>query len=287
MKQNIIFFGSGDFVIPVIKKLLDHNLILVITNEKKENSNLIKFCKTNDIKWLSTNKPTVQLIKSKLSDVSSHKSVVENSVGILASFGAFVPDEVTNFFKHGIINIHPSLLPKYKGPSPVQYAVLNGENVTGVTLIKLDSELDHGPILLQKPYNLAGNETTEELLNILFEIGSEMVEEEILKLENGQALEEKVQNHNEETWSYRIEKKAGMINLEEIPEKHKLDQMMRAYYPWPTVWFRTTLKGQEKTIKLLPEGKIQVEGKTPMPYKDFINGFGDEGKEILTKLNLN
>ena len=276
MKQSIIFFGSGDFVIPVVERLKNYNLLLVVTGEQE--GALIDFCKEKNIDFISSNlqdEKSIDKIKS-----------LNPTVSVLASFGAIVPNEIINLFPNGIVNIHPSLLPKYKGPSPVQFAILNGETITGVTLIKLDSEIDHGPILLQKPYNLSGNENSQELLNILFEIGAEMVEELVMKLENGKTLEETPQNHENETWSYRIEKKDGVINMSSIPDIHKLDQMIRAFYPWPSVWFRTNIKGQEKLIKLLPEGKIHVEGKSPMNYKDFINGFGGEGKEILEKLNL-
>ena len=276
MKQSIIFFGLGDFVIPVVERLKNYNLLLVVTGEQE--GALIDFCKEKNIDFISSNlqdEKSIDKIKS-----------LNPTVSVLASFGAIVPNEIINLFPNGIVNIHPSLLPKYKGPSPVQFAILNGETITGVTLIKLDSEIDHGPILLQKPYNLSGNENSQELLNILFEIGAEMVEELVMKLENGKTLEETPQNHENETWSYRIEKKDGVINMSSIPDIHKLDQMIRAFYPWPSVWFRTNIKGQEKLIKLLPEGKIHVEGKSPMNYKDFINGFGGEGKEILEKLNL-
>ncbi len=277
MNQKIIFFGSGEYTIPVVEKLLKHGLSLIVTTEKEGQSKLIEFSKSNNISFLTA---------SNASDLINHQSLIINhNVGVLASYGAFVPNEVINMFPDGIINIHPSLLPKYKGPSPIQYALLNGESVTGVTLIKLDNEIDHGPILAQKPYNLQGNETSEDLLSILFEIGADMVEEEVLKLENGEKLTETPQNHNQETWSYKITKQDGFIDIYKLKAtSYKLQTMIRAFYPWPGIWFTAELKGQTKIVKLLPEDKIQVEGKNPMSYKDFINGFGDEGKELLVKL---
>lgn len=277
MKQNIIFFGSGSYTIPVIEKLLNHNLKLVVTTEK--DGDLIEFCKSKGIDFISTNLKSEDDIK-RITDLNP-------TVAVLASFGAFIPEKVIRAFQNGIINIHPSLLPLWKGPSPIQYTLLNSDIQTGVTLIKLDNEIDHGPILSQKKYNLLGHETTKELLDVLFSMGSEMVEELIIKLENGEALDETPQDHAKETWSYKIEKKDGEINLENLPEPKKLKAMINAYFPWPTVWFITRIKNKELRIKLLPEGKIQVEGKNPMNYKDFINGYGEEGKELLEKLNLN
>jgi methionyl-tRNA formyltransferase len=309
MKQNIVFFGSGWFVIPVIQKLKKFNLQLVVTNES--NGKVVEFCRDNNIPFVSSNlkdDETIEKIKS-----------LKPTIAILASYGAFIPNEIIGLFENGIINIHPSLLPRWKGPSPVPYALLNGDTNTGVTIIKLDDEIDHGPILSQKPYELQGNETSEYLLSILFEIGSEMVVALIQKLENGETITQTQQDHNKETWSYKIEKKDGMIDILNPPDKEKLNNMIRALYPWPGVWFRySKIAPQEhlsfhggatsssvpsidnvshskrseesklnnKIIKLLPENRIQVEGKKPMSYKDFSNGFGNEGKEILEKLGF-
>ncbi|MDO8269394.1 MAG: methionyl-tRNA formyltransferase [Candidatus Levybacteria bacterium] len=296
MNKKIIFFGSGWYTIPVVEKLLTHGLDLVVTTEKDPSSPFLKFCKANNLQTLSV---------SSANDLINHESLIINhSFAVLASFGAIIPQVLIDNLPNGIINIHPSLLPKYKGPSPIQYALLNGETITGVTLIKLDDQIDHGPILAQKPYNLIGNETTEDLLSILFEIGGEMVEEIVTKLENNETVIETPQEHSKESWSYKLEKNSGYIDIAS-PEfkisnlKFKINDMIRAFYPWPGVWFvchRALLDHPElvsgsskldnKTIKLLPEGRIQVEGKKPMAYKDFINGFGEEGKELLEKIHL-
>lgn len=277
MQQRIIFFGSGWFVVPVIKKIVPHGLELVITNEKE--GKVVEFCRKNNIPFASSSlkdRETVEKIKK-----------ANANVAILASYGAFIPDNIVRLFPEGIINIHPSLLPKYKGPSPVQYQLLNGETTVGVTLIKLDDQIDHGPILAQQPYNLQGNETAEDLLSILFEIGADLVVEQIGKLENGEKITETPQDHSQESWSYRITKEDGMIDPYNLQHTtHDLNNMIRALHPWPGVWLKTTLKGQSKIVKLLPENKIQVEGKNPMGHKDFINGFGEEGKELLEKLSL-
>lgn len=277
MKQNIIFFGSGSYTIPVVERLLNHNLKLVVTTEK--DGELVKFCKSKNIDFISAN------LKSE-SDIKRIKDL-NPTVAVLASYGAFIPEGVINLFQNGIINIHPSLLPRWKGPSPVQYTLLNSDTQTGVTLIKLDNEIDHGPILSQRKYDLSGNENTKELLDILFSMGGEMVEELIVKLENNEDLFESLQEHTKETWSYKIEKKDGEINLANLPKTKKLKAMINAYFPWPTVWFLTRIKNKELRIKLLPNNKIQVEGKNPMDYKDFINGYGNEGKILLERLNLN
>lgn len=301
MKQKIVFFGSGIYTIPVIQKLLEHGLDLVITTEKNPESKFLKFCAKNNIQTILASNPQ---------DLTNHKSLITNhSLGVLASFGAIVPRPIIDSFPRGIINIHPSLLPKWKGPSPVQYQLLNGETTVGVTIIKLDDQVDHGPILAQKPYNLQGNETAEDLLSILFEIGADLVIEQIEKLEKDEELVETPQDHSQETWSYKISKKDGQIDLSQLPAskleignwKLEIERRVRAYYPWPGVWFRChpelarpergrrvsgSSKLSNKIIKLLPENRIQVEGKNPMNYKDFINGYESEGEGLLKKLSL-
>lgn len=277
IKQNIIFFGSSSYTIPVVKRLLDHNLVLVITTEK--DGDLVKFCESKGVNYIST----------ELKDENDIKIIqnVNPTVAVLASYGAFIPESVINEFKNGIINIHPSLLPKWKGPSPIQYTLLNEDTQTGVTLIRLDNEIDHGPVLSQQIHDLKGDESTKDLLDVLFSRGADMLEELIVKLEKGETISETPQEHADETWSYKITKQDGFIDVNNLNAKpYTLNAMIRAYYPWPGVWFETRIKNKELRIKLLPEGKIQVEGKNPMNYKDFINGYEDEGRKLLEKLNL-
>lgn len=294
MKQNIIFFGSGWFVIPVIKKLTKFNLQLVITNEA--NGKVVEFCIKNNIPYIASDLKDGTIIE-KIKNLKP-------SVAVLASYGAFIPASILKLFPSGIINIHPSLLPKWKGPSPVQYQLLNGDSTTGVTLITLDDQIDHGPILSSRAYQAQGNETAEDLLTILFEIGADLIVDQIMQLEDGKQLIGKQQDHTKESWSYKIEKKDGMIDLNSLNKnitntsnwEIELDRKIRAFYPWPGVWFlykpdgsltNTTNKLYGKIIKLLPNNRIQIEGKNPMSLKDFINGFGNEGKELLEKIGLN
>lgn len=279
MKLKIVFFGSGWYTIPVIEKLLEHGLNLVVTTEKNPESKFLKYCEAKNLKVLS--------VSNKQELLNCGSQITDNDVAILASFGGIIPDEIIEKFKYGILNIHPSLLPKYKGPSPIQYQLLNGETIVGTTIIKLDDQVDHGPIISQKPYTLQGTETSEDLLSILFEIGADLIFEQIIKLENGEELVKTPQDHGKEIWSYKITKHDGMIDMGNMQyTKSDIQKRVRAFYPWPGVWFKTNLKGQEKIVKLLPENKIQVEGKNPMDYSDFINGFLEEGKNLLQALNL-
>ncbi len=282
MKQRIIFFGSGEYTIPVIEVLREFDLRLVVTTEK--DGPFIKYLRENNIPY--SNK--------KLTPHSSLITHHSPTLGVLASYGAILPKEILDLFPEGIINIHPSLLPKFKGPSPIQSTILAGETETGTTIIKLDEQVDHGPIIKQDKVSLVGDETTQGLKNALFTIGSYMIGSIIEKLEinqglslmQGETLKVTPQDHSKESFTEKITKQDGFIDFSNPPSPDELDRKIRAFFPWPTVWFKTKINGKEKLIKLFPEKQIQVEGKRIMNFKDFINGY-PEGKEILKQLKLN
>lgn len=273
--KKIVFFGSGYFVIPVIEKLKDTGLKLVITHESK--GRLINYLKKHNIPYISSDLKD-SLVISKIQDLKP-------DIGVLASFGAFIPQEVIDLFPLGILNIHPSLLPKLKGPSPIQYTILSGNTTAGITVIKLDDQIDHGPIAIQKEVHLNGSETLESLTELMFYEGAALIKELVQKMENGQKIEYKVQRHENESWSKKIEKDDGKIELSQPPKLDELERTIRAFYPWPGVYLTASLSGKEKIIKLLPQRMLQVEGKKPMNVKDFINGYGKDAIHILTQLS--
>lgn len=283
MRQKIIFFGSGDYSIPVITQLQDHGLELVLTTETK--GALINFLLEHQIPFVSTKVTGDKKIAKQ--ELWERVEKIQPTLGVLASFGAIIPQHIIDLFPHGIWNIHPSLLPQYKGPSPIQAAILSGDAETGVTIIMLDDRVDHGPMLAQEKVLLAGDETTEQLKHLLFKKGGEMITSLIQLLKQKQSVTTTPQDHAKETWTEKITKEHGEINLESPPQPEVLDRMIRAYYPWPSVWGKWVMENKtKKIIKLLPNHKIQVEGKKVMSYKDFINGYQNYGKTLLEKLQL-
>lgn len=274
--KKIVFFGSGYFVIPVIEVLRNQGLELVITNEPR--GRLIDYLKKHNIPYLYSDLKNQEDIRNI--------SKIRPDLGILASFGVYVPDPIINMFPLGILNVHPSLLPEFKGPSPIQFTILSGVIKTGVSIIQMDDEFDHGPIIAQKSVDLMGNETTPQLLESLFTVGSQLIKNIVQDLNNGKQIQSKPQDHKMETWSIEIEKKDGKIDIENPPLKVELLRKIRAYHPWPGVHLTVSLGGNQKLLKLMPYDMVHVEGKNPMTYKDFINGYGDDAKGILEKLGL-
>lgn len=281
---RVLFFGSGMYTIPIIEVLKRHGLQLVVTTENKtdpdeKQKTFADFLNKENIPFITSDLKSPQ-------DIEKIKNV-KPDLAILASYGIILKSGVINLFPKGIINVHPSLLPLYKGASPIQTTILNGDSETGVTLHYLDAQLDHGDIIKQEIYKLNGRETTLDLKNKLFAIGAEMIEDVVTKLESGVKLETRKQDHSKEVFTKRrFSRLDGKIDLDKSSSLDMLNRMISAFYPWPGVWFETEFMGKKLRIKLLPDNKIQLEGKRPLLYKDFVNGYGKEGKELLEKLKL-
>ena len=284
MKTKIVFFGSSKHVIPVIQTLKStksgFNLVLVVTTEKNPSDPIPHFCNKNKIMYISV--ASVTSLNNSI--INGQLSMVNCQLAALAYFGLIIPQKVLKFFSKGIINIHPSLLPKYRGPTPVQSAILNGEKTTGVSIIRLDNKIDHGPILAQKEEKILKDDTADTLYARLFKSGSDLVAQTI-KHNIKEQLKPHQQDHSKATFTKLLKKNDGQINIDNPPSSIKIDKMIRAYHPWPGTWTRSMINGKSSIIKFLPEKKLQVEGKNPMSYKDFINGY-PKGRDLLRKINL-
>ncbi len=255
--MKIVYFGSRNYDEPVLEGL-----------EKKFDLSLI--VKSSDI---NSKEDLEELVKE-----------TDAVLGVVANFGHVISKKIIDHFPKGILNVHPSLLPKYRGPTPVQTAILNGDKIAGVTIIKIDEIVDHGPILEQTKEKIKNSDTSETLLKRLFERGAKILPNIISKY-IASYIKITKQNEKKATFTQILTKESGFINLNNPPSKEFLKRMIRAFYPWPGTWFRTKISEKKLIVKLLPDKKIQVEGKNPMGYKDFVNGY-KEGAEILSRLGL-
>jgi len=280
-KIPTIFFGASSYVIPLIQLLNEkYSLKLVITTEQKPTDAVPNYCITNNIPYISvTSALDLQNTKYKILDTKS-------PVAILADFRLMIKEDVLNLFPKGIINIHPSLLPEYRGPTPGVAALLDGKQETGVSLMVLDTQLDHGPLLGQVVEHILPTDTSVSLYTRLFAKGAQLLEKNLPLYIDG-SLKPLAQDDSKATYTDFLTRDSGYIDLAHNSEliTHNLDNKIRAYFPWPGVWTTVRIKNKESRIKLLPENKIQLDGKKPISYHDFINGY-DEGKEILEKLHL-
>ena len=198
---------------------------------------------------------------------------------VVASYGKILPKEMLKIPKYGALNAHPSLLPKYRGPAPVPTTILNGEKETGVTIILMDEQVDHGPILASKKFEIGDKKiTTPELLKILWELGGDLLVETIPKWIRGEITPQE-QDHSKATYTKKLTREDGRIDWDRPVEY--IERQIRAFFPWPGVF--TFWKG--KRLKVLKsyindQGKLvvdelQLEGKKPTTYREFLLGHKD------------
>lgn len=280
--MKIIFFGNTKYSLvgaQIIHNRLGLSYIVTLPDRPDKRGKLIPsplktFGLKNNIPVLEVNKITEEII-TQIKNLQPDFFVVED-------YGLILPSKLLTLPKSIALNIHHSLLPKYRGSSPAPTAILNGDSITGVSIIKMTDKLDAGDILAQKEYIIKPNETTASLLQNLNDLGGQLTIP-ILKDYSNFAKSAKKQDEAQATYTKKITKADGYIEANNPPNPTKLNRMIRAYFPWPTVWTRLTINGQEKIVKLLPENQIQVEGKNPMSVKDFINGYPDL-KEVIEKI---
>jgi methionyl-tRNA formyltransferase len=264
--MKIVFFGSSRHMLPTLQMLAaNYDLSLVVTTEKNSEDAVPSYCRKNNIPYLSVRNLKDEAVREKIIQARAE-------IGILGYFGSIVPQSVLDIFPKGIINIHPSLLPKYRGPTPVQTALLNGDQETGTTIILLDNEVDHGPVLAHQEVSITPADTTDSLHTKLFSLGAELIKEVLPRYISGE-LKPSKQDHDKATFTKHLNKIDGQIDLNNPPPKDKLNRMIRAYFPWPGVWTILRTKNKELRTKFLPGQKLQVEGGKPMSVKDFINGY--------------
>lgn len=275
--MHTIFFGSSQFVLPIITLLKDKfDLVLVVTTETNLTDAVPAYCIKNNIEYVSVS----QFDEDLTSSIINHKS----SLGVLAYFGLILPKEILDIFPKGILNVHPSLLPHYRGATPGQSAMVNGDTVSGVSIIKLDEKMDHGPILAQEEEKILPTDIAETFYTRAFTKGATLLAKNIpLYLEDKLQLKE--QDHTKATFTKPFTRQDGYIDSTNPLTPETIDHMIRAYYPWPGVWTRLQIHDSGfKIVKLLPEQKLQMEGKKPVSLRDFLNGYPETAKQILPLL---
>lgn len=187
--KTIIFFGTEDFSLYSLRALVEAGFTIgaVVTKPdtprgrgNKLTAPAVKtYARTNSI-------PVWQPVK--LSDIIDSIKLFDNPAGVLVSFGKIIPESIIELFTPGIINVHPSLLPQYRGPSPIESAILNRDSKTGVTLMQLAKAMDAGPIYYQVPYALDQTETRPELYATLGQLGANILVQNLPAILNGELV---------------------------------------------------------------------------------------------------
>lgn len=286
--MKIVFFGSSKYSVIDEKALFDAcGLSLVVTTPdypdkktKQSVPNPVKqFALTHAIPIITADKLTVEVV----AEIGKYQP----DFLVVADFGLILPQTLLDLPKKAALNVHHSLLPKYRGPAPVPFAILAGETIVGVSIILMTDKVDAGDILAQEKYELKPDDTTDSVLTKLNQLGGALVVLVVQEFET-YFKNRKPQDEKVATYSQYMDRNDGYIDLNDqssIINAQLLDRKIRAYFQWPGVWSIIRIKDKGLRIKFLPGKIVQVEGKKPMSYKDFINGY-PEGKAFLEKLGL-
>lgn len=233
--MKIVFLGS-DTAISVLKSLVNskHQVLAVVCQPDKPNgrNNKIEMCETKKFA-LSQNIPVLQYNKIRKEGVEDLKNLNPDFL-ISASYGQIISQEIIDIPKFATLNIHPSLLPKYRGASPIISALLNGDKETGVAIMQMALEVDAGGTFVIENVKISSKETAGELTERLFNIGAELLLSTIDKIVDGQA-ELTPQDDSKATFCSMIKKEDAKLNFDFCCEK--LFNMTRAYNPSPVAFF--------------------------------------------------
>ena len=292
-KLKIVFFGTSAFAVPALEALVASGMspVAVVTapdkpagRGRKMTASPVKAFLTSHVSTPSVDNLILQ--PEKL-DISFFETIAElkPDFGVVASYGKILPRALLDLFPRGILNIHPSLLPLYRGSSPIQTTILNGDTKTGVTIMLMDEKMDHGPILAQKeltspPNPLSfvsrgGKKTYQELHDELAKLGANLLVETLPKYLDGK-ITPIPQDDAKATYTKMIKKEDGLIDWSRDAEY--IERMVRAYNPWPSAYAKLK-NGKILKIKKaeVVDGKlvplvVQPEGKKEMPADAYLRG---------------
>ncbi len=260
-----IFIGTPDFALPALKALArdaDFLIKAVVTQpDMPAGRNLAPT--PPPIKELALRYKLNILQPQKISQILDTLRDLEPDLIVVAAYAQIIPETILNLPKYGCLNIHPSLLPKYRGASPVHAAILNGDKLTGVSIMLMDKTLDTGPILSQESLKIDNDETTITLLVKTAELGAKLLIPTIKKYAKGQIIPQP-QASEKVSYVKMFEKKDGLINWGKPATE--IERLVRAFASWPSAW--TWIKG--KQMKILSVNQEPLNLNTYKPGKTFI-----------------
>ena len=294
--------GTPDFAVPVLSRLLEaeHDIAAVYSQPDRPSGRGHKLVQTPTKRFAEERGVEVRQPKSLRSEEEfAALAAFGPEVVVVAAYGLFLPPETLEVPPLGCLNIHPSLLPRYRGPSPVVTAILNGDEETGVTIMKLDEGMDSGPILAQERVSIDEEETTPVLTRRLFDLGADLLVDTLPRWSSGK-IQATPQDESRATFTSLVKKEDGEIDW--IDDAARIARMVRAYEPWPgtfTYWDGRLLKilgatsmagdAQPSQVVALNDGRIgvgtgdgllavsnlQSEGRRPSDAQDFVRGYPD------------
>ena len=236
--MKIIFMGTPDFAASALEKIVEagHEITLVVTQPDKPKGRSGEL-QVSDVKAcaLKHGFPVFQPERIKLPENVAYLKNYEADIYVVAAFGQILSQEILDIPKFGCVNIHASLLPKYRGAAPIQQAIIDGEKTTGVTIMQMAAGMDTGDILLQREIPIDDNETGGGLFDKLSELGAELIAEALPKIERGE-LTPVPQDEKLATKCGKLSKNMGKIDFNKSAVT--IRNLVRGLNPWPSAYTR-------------------------------------------------
>ncbi len=310
--MKIVFMGTPDFAAGILEDIIKagHEIALVVTKEDKPRGRgkEVTFTPVKEVA-LKHNLPVFQPHRIKDTEAIETLKKYEADVFVVVAYGQILSREILDMPKKICVNIHASLLPKYRGAAPIQWAVIDGEQYTGVTTMRMEDGIDTGDIIETITYELKSDETGGSLFDKLMELGGKLIVSTLEKIENGTATFTK-QDDSKSTYAKMLNKKLGDIDFS--MDAVSIERLIRGLNPWPSaytslngknlkIWKAVTkedeYEGQPGEIVYVSEdemyiktGKgvlsiveLQLEGKKRMYIQDFLHGNKIEKGIVLGK----
>ena len=284
--MKIIFMGTPDFAVGTLRSLAEagHEITLVVSQPDKPKGRGHAMVPT-PVRVVAEELGIPVFQPVKIREAKDVLEKTEADVCVVAAFGQIIPASILHMKKYGCINVHASLLPKYRGAAPIQWAVIDGEKESGVTIMQMDEGLDTGDMLAKAIVPLDEKETGGSLFDKLSEAGGRLCVETLAKLEKGEIIPEK-QGESPTAYASMLDKKMG--NIDWNKSAVVIERLVRGLNPWPSAY--THLDG--KTLKIwacdvLPQSASKGEsGEILEVTKDAIHVQTGDGILVLREIQL-
>lgn len=279
-KHRIVFFGSSTSSALILEDLLNASsleVVAVVTQPTKPHAHSHQ--RLSRVALLAQEHSIKLFTPHKLHEITQSLTELKPSAGVLFAYGKILPDETLNLFPHGIINIHPSLLPKHRGPAPLESTILVGDSTVGTSIMLITPEMDAGPILTQNSFKIQENITKEALWDQLLHASRELLIPTLLDYLAGNIKPEPQDNSIKATYSQIIKKSDGDIDPH-TTSAQQLTRLVRAYAGWPGVRIPVLLRGKPQSLTLHEVQLLETQAsqtpelacKNKQLYLHFIDG---------------
>ena len=262
------FFGSPKFAAIILEKLIRAGMPPAVVACNPDRPSGRKQIVTSPPTKLLAEKHGIRVLQPDDLKIENFKlKVAEMDFGIVAAYAKILPQAIIENFKLGIIGVHPSLLPKYRGATPIQNALLAGEAETGTTLFLLDAKVDHGPIIASRKLQIANSDNYETLLEKLANLSADLLIETLPKFNTG-AVDLIAQDESQATYTKKFATEDAFVDFQK-DDTVSVQRKIRALNPEPGVY---SVKNG-KRVKILDQNTVHIEGKKPQKIADLYSFF--------------